>query len=99
MNLSTLVASADFSFFWLPLQTELIQIRIQTVCRSDSVPERLFFEKKRVNLEKILQITIPLKSGHYRPACQMPFKWRFAGPTLNAGLVACDFSEDPDQYR
>ena len=25
------------------------------------------------------RIQIPLKVGHHRPACETPFKWRFAG--------------------
>ena len=39
------------------------------------------------------RIQIALKAGHYRPASETPFKWRFArepmnDPLLNAGLAA-----------
>ena len=38
-------------------------------------------------------------SARQRNAIEMAFRWRADdGPTLNAGLVACDFSGDPDQY-
>ena len=41
-------------------------------------------------------ITIPLKVGHYPPASETPFKWRFAGrwimaQTLTAGFIALWF--------
>ena len=36
---------------------------------------------------------IPLKAGHNRPASETPFKWRFTGVPMNAGLAAmCFFS-------
>ena len=35
---------------------------------------------------------------HQRNAFEMAFCWRVNGPTLNAGLVALWFLEDPDQY-
>ena len=43
-------------------------------------------------------IQITLKAGHHRPTSETPFKCRFPGgplvaPTLNSGLVACDFQE------
>ena len=49
------------------------------------------------------RIQIPPISGPssacHRNAISMAFPWRADyGPTLNDGLVACDFSEDPDQY-
>ena len=48
------------------------------------------------------KIKIPLKVGYYRPASERHLngvRWRANGdPTLNAGLVACDSSGDPDQY-
>ena len=34
------------------------------------------------------RIQITLKAGHYRPASETPFKWRFAGRPMNAGLTA-----------
>ena len=44
------------------------------------------------------RIQIPLKAGYNRPA-SMTFCWRNdGGPRLNAGLVACDCSGDPDHY-
>ena len=30
------------------------------------------------------RIQIPLKAGHYRPASDTPFKWRFAGVPIMA---------------
>ena len=34
------------------------------------------------------RIHIPLKAGHYRPASEMPFKWRFAdGPTIGRFVI------------
>ena len=36
-------------------------------------------------------IQIPLNTGHHRPAIETPFKWCFAGPILNASLVASWF--------
>ena len=41
--------------------------------------------------------------GHYRPASESPFKWRFAGvPMVTQNLMLawklCDFSGDPDEY-
>ena len=47
------------------------------------------------------RIQITLKAGHHRPTGEAPFKSHFAGfvsGQLNAGLVACDFPGDPDQY-
>ena len=38
-------------------------------------------------------------SARQRNTIEMAFRWRAnGGPTLNAGLVVCDFKGDPDQY-
>ena len=34
------------------------------------------------------RIQISLKAGHHRPVSKTPFKWLFAGATMNAGFVA-----------
>ena len=36
---------------------------------------------------QLFSLQIQIKSGHHRPASEMSFKRRFAGPTLNAGFV------------
>ena len=42
---------------------------------------------------------IVMSSARQRNAIVMAFRWRADnGPSLNAGLVALCFSEDPDQY-
>ena len=58
-------------------------------CQRGSNYDKVFFSFMRGGEGRI---QIPLLAGHQRPACETPFKWRFAGgpmiATWNAGLVA-----------
>ena len=71
--------------------------RVATVCLQNQTlnNNKKNTQRRHAQIQKVFSVgvqlfflQIPLKAAHHRRASETSFKWRFTGPTLNAGLVA-----------